>query len=70
MRARYLVRLDDASHHMDRARWGRIERVLDAHAVKPIVAVVPDNQDPKLTVEPSDPSFWERVRRWATKGWS
>lgn len=70
MRARYLVRLDDASHHMDRARWGRIERVLDAHAVKPIVAVVPDNQDPKLTVEPSDPSFWEQVRRWATKSWS
>lgn len=70
MRARYLVRLDDASHHMDRARWCRIERILDAHAVKPIVAVVPDNQDPRLKIDPADPAFWDRVRGWDRKGWS
>lgn len=70
MSARYLIRLDDASHHMDRSRWERVERVLDAHDVKPIVAVIPDNRDPKLMIEPGDPGFWERVRSWVAKDWT
>jgi predicted deacetylase len=70
MSARYLVRLDDASHHMDSYRWGRVEAVLDAHGVKPIVAVIPDNQDPKLRLQPRDEHFWDRVRSWAVKDWA
>jgi len=45
MSARYLIRLDDASATMNRHKWQLIEGVLDQHAIKPIVAVVPDNQD-------------------------
>lgn len=70
MKARYLIRLDDASHHMDRRRWERVEQVLDAHGVKPIVAVIPDNEDPALMREPRDPAFWDRVRAWVDKGWT
>lgn len=70
MTARYLIRLDDASHHMDRRRWERVEQVLDAHGVRPIVAVIPDNQDATLMRDPRDPDFWGRVRRWVGKGWT
>ncbi len=70
MRARYLIRLDDASHHMHRARWARVEAVLDAHHVKPIVAVIPDNRDGKLMLNEPDADFWARVRAWRTKGWT
>jgi predicted deacetylase len=67
--ARYLIRLDDACETMDRRRWDAVERLLDHHGVKPIVAVIPDNRDPKLQLEDRDPDFWAKVRAWARKGW-
>jgi predicted deacetylase len=68
--ARYLIRLDDACDAMNPTKWGHLERVLDEHGVKPIVAVVPDNQDAELMCAPRDPSFWKTVRAWAAKGWT
>jgi hypothetical protein len=70
MSARYLIRLDDACHTMHPTRWSMVEDVLDAHRVRPIVAVIPDNNDSKLTFAPSDPGFWARVRSWEAKGWA
>jgi predicted deacetylase len=70
MSARYLIRLDDASATMNRHKWELIERVLNQHAIKPIVAVVPDNQDAKLMFEARDPAFWDKVRDWAAQGWT
>jgi hypothetical protein len=55
---------------MDRRKWDSVERVLDLHGVHPIVAVIPNNQDPKLKSQEPDPEFWQRVRAWAAKGWS
>ena len=69
MSARYLIRLDDACHTMRRRNWDLIEKVLDAHGVKPIVAVIPDNRDPSLMFESPDDAFWERVRAWVRKDW-
>jgi predicted deacetylase len=69
MSARYLIRLDDACETMDRGRWDRVESVLDAHGVKPIVAVIPDNHDPALLLAPRDAAFWHKVRSWAEKDW-
>ena len=70
MSAQYLIRLDDACHTMSARRWSMVERVLDAHSVQPIVAVIPDNRDPKLSLDSPDPAFWERVRSWVRKGWT
>jgi predicted deacetylase len=70
MSARYLIRLDDACDTMDLRRWSLVEKVLDMHGVKPIVAVIPDNQDRSLMFAPRDTAFWGRVREWAQKGWS
>jgi hypothetical protein len=70
MAARYLIRLDDACETMDHRRWAAIERVLDRHSVKPLVAVVPDNRDPALAVSERDDSFWDKVRAWVAKGWT
>lgn len=70
MSARYLIRLDDACHTMARSRWQLVEQVLDAHGVRPIVAVIPESRDPKLSFDSADPEFWERVRSWARKGWT
>ena len=70
MSARYLIRLDDACNSMDRRKWGLLEAVLDRHAVRPIVAVVPENQDRALMFDSADESFWVKVRAWEAKGWT
>jgi hypothetical protein len=68
--ASYLIRLDDACPTMDKAKWQRIEDIFDDHGVRPIVAVVPDNEDGELQPCPPDPEFWERARTWQQKGWA
>lgn len=65
----YLIRLDDASDHMNVERWDCIERMLDENGVKPLVGVIPLNRDPMLLEFPEDPVFWEKARGWQAKGW-
>jgi predicted deacetylase len=66
--AQYLLRFDDLCPTMARVRWKRFERVLEEFAVRPILAVVPDNRDPALICEPPDPDFWKKMRAWEEAG--
>lgn len=65
----YLLRLDDASEHMDIDKWLRIERMLDKYGIKPIYGIIPHNQDPELLKYPMVEEFWDMMRRWQEKGW-
>lgn len=65
------MRLDDASEYMDVEKWQRMEDLLDKYHIKPIVGVIPNNQDPDMVgVYPKDEQFWEKVQRWKEKGWT
>jgi peptidoglycan/xylan/chitin deacetylase (PgdA/CDA1 family) len=68
--ARYLLRFDDLCPTTDWPLWEELEALLVAAGVSPILAVIPDNHDPKLRVGPPDPAFWDRVRQWQARGWS
>lgn len=70
MAARYIVRFDDICPTMNWRVWSRLQPVLDQHGVKPIMAVVPDNQDEHLVVDPPRNDFWAQVRRWQAAGWT
>jgi len=70
MSAKFLVRLDDICPTMNWAVWNQVESILERHGVKPIVAVVPDNRDPKLVVDAPKEDFWSRVRNWQQRGWT
>lgn len=70
MSAQYLVRFDDICPEMNWRVWAEIEAILVDSGVKPMLAVVPDNQDEKLKVDNPDRYFWERVRRWQSMGWT
>jgi predicted deacetylase len=70
MSARYLVRFDDICPTMNWSVWSQVEVLLCEHRITPILAVVPDNRDPKLVVADSDPRFWDRVREWQARGWT
>jgi predicted deacetylase len=70
MAAQYLIRMDDACHTMDRHKWQMLEEIFHPLGIKPLVAVVPENDDPDLRCAEPDPAFWSTVRRWQAKGWT
>jgi Uncharacterized protein conserved in bacteria (DUF2334) len=66
---KYLLRFDDLCPTMNWKVWSEIENTLRERKLKPMLAVVPDNQDPALQVDPPVEDFWERVRGWQANGW-
>jgi predicted deacetylase len=66
----FLLRFDDICPTMRWDIWSEIESALIHYDIKPILAVVPDNQDPVLQPAPAVPDFWQRVRRWQDLGWT
>lgn len=70
MKRQYLIRLDDACPTMDATQWQRMEDMLDRYGVKPLVGVIPHNEDSLQQIAPIDEYFWERVKEWVAKGWA
>ena len=69
-KARYLVRLDDACPTQNKEKWEKIEHILDANEIRPIVALIPQNRDEELEVSESNQIFfWEEVHKWKQKNW-
>ena len=67
---KYLIRLDDACPTMDREKWDEMEALLDKHSIKPMVGVIPNNEDPEQKISPTDEKFWTKVEEWRKKGWA
>ena len=67
---KYLLRFDDLCPTMNWKIWSEIEAVLLERRLKPVLAVVPDNQDPGLQVDRAADDFWEHARRWQDWGWT
>lgn len=68
---RFIVRFDDICPGM---HWGNFQRFEDFFAtdrrIKPLLGVVPENRDPKLTVQAERKDFWSQVRHWRDLGWT
>ena len=67
-KAQYLLRFDDLCPAMDRARWERFLPLISRFALRPILAVVPDNRDPELERGSPNEGFWEEMRALAVAG--
>jgi len=70
MNAQYLLRFDDICPGMNWRVWDEIERVLYDQGIRPILAVIPDNQDKSLQVCEPNGSFWDRMRDYQRSGWT
>jgi len=66
--ARYLLRFDDLCPTMSRTRWEPFLAIITRYRLRPLLAVVPDNQDPHLRFEDPDPRFWEHMRALQAAG--
>lgn len=70
MRPRYLIRFDDICPTMNWDVWRQVEDMLLAAEVKPILAIVPDNQCEALKACEANILFWDEVRAWQARGWT
>ena len=61
---KYIVRLDDACPTMDRKKWNRFFDILDKYNIKPIVAVIPNNEDKNMLIDEYDKNFIGRANRF------
>ena len=66
--AQYLLRFDDLCPTMDRAHWEQFLPLIQEFGIRPILAVIPDNQDYKLHFSPPDPEFWAKMRGLQANG--
>lgn len=67
---RYLIRLDDACPTMDKAKWQQMFKLLDKYGIKPMVGIIPHNEDPKQMIDVEDSDFWSKARIWECKGYA
>lgn len=67
----YMIRIDDASEYMDVEKWNVFEELLDKYEIKPIVGIIPNNQDVDLVSKYQiDSKFWNKARAWQSKKWT
>ncbi len=66
--AQYLLRFDDLCPTVSRAGWERFLPLIEEFGIRPIVAIVPDNQDADLERAAPDPEFWARMRALEAAG--
>ncbi|MCR4750422.1 MAG: DUF2334 domain-containing protein [Lachnospiraceae bacterium] len=62
-------RLDDITPGLRKENFKRFESIFDTFDIKPLIGVVPKNEDPKLMVEPANEGFWDDILRLQEKGW-
>ena len=69
MWAKYIFRIDDIVPWMNWKNFEKIENIFDKYWVKPIIWVVPDNQDFTIWNNDYAQEFWDKINRLAKKWW-
>lgn len=67
------IRMDDITPDMDWAKFMRFKALCDQYGIRPLVGVVPDNQDENLHMDdpktaPAD-DFWNYLKQLEKEGW-
>jgi len=65
-----LIRFDDVAPNMNWVMMEKCETLLNKFDIKPILGVIPNNQDSELMNYPLKNNFWDIVKKWQAKNWS
>lgn len=65
-----VFRIDDVHPAMDWSKFYRIKAILDKEKIKPLIGVIPDNQDKSLQIDAEKNDFWVLVRELQKAGWT
>lgn len=67
----YLIRLDDVAPNMRWSEYFRAKKLFCDFGVRPILGVIPHNEDPELKAFPECGfNFWDEVREVQARGWT
>ncbi len=64
-----LIRIDDITENMNWKNMDKCEKLFDENDIKPLLGVIPLNQDPEFLKYPKNENFWNKVEHWQKKGW-
>jgi len=64
-----LIRIDDVAENMNWNYMDKCEKLFDKLNIKPLVGIIPLNEDPEFSKFPKNENFWNRVENWQKKGW-
>lgn len=64
-----MIRMDDITADMNWDKFNRIRDIFEKYGVRPLLGIVPDNQDNKLSIQSSNEEFWTIMHSLQEKGW-
>lgn len=64
-----MIRLDDITPDMNWENFEKVKQILDKYEVKPLIGVVPDNKDEKLSIENPKEDYWKYLKKLKEQGW-
>ena len=64
-----LIRFDDVAENMNWPLMNKCEALFDKLNIKPVMGVIPSNEDKDLLIYPKKENFWGIVKKWQSKGW-
>jgi len=64
-----ILRFDDISQNMNWELMKKCEELFNRHDIKPLLGVIPNNQDKEFLKYENNTNFWEEIRKWQSKGW-
>lgn len=67
--AKYFFRLDDIAPNMNWENFYWLRKLFKQRGVKPLLAIIPDSQDPELLKYPGNPDFWGIINELYHDGW-
>lgn len=65
-----MIRMDDITADMDWDKFNQVREIFEKYQIFPLLGVIPDNQDDKLSIQEKREDFWEILRSLQEKGWS
>ena len=64
-----LIRFDDIAPNMNWKFMNECEKILNEYNIKPLLGVIPKNEDPELLALQYNSNFWNKIEEWQKKGW-
>ena len=64
-----LIRIDDIAENMNWELMEKCEKLFNKYSIKPLLGVIPNNQDKELLKHQKKDKFWNKVRDWQNDGW-
>jgi predicted deacetylase len=64
-----LIRFDDIVPNMNWSLMNKCENLFDKYNIKPLLGIIPQNQDKELQAYKKNENFWDQARTWQKKGW-